>query len=94
MFHSPRCITVASLVSFVPATSLETYKVNDADVSMLCQQNVNTTYFKALNPRLFNLDSDLRLQNFQRVSFARALGNFGRSLKKSYSRRLFMNYNK
>ena len=24
MFHSPRCIIVASLVSFVPATSLET----------------------------------------------------------------------
>ena len=64
MFNSPRCITVASVVSVVPATSLETYKVNAADASMVCQQNVNTMYFKTLNPRLFNLDSDLRLQIF------------------------------
>ena len=61
MFHSPRCITVASLVSFVPTTSLETYKVNAADASMQCQKNVKTMYFKTLNPRLFKLDSDLRL---------------------------------
>ena len=59
-FHSPRCITVTSLVSFVPATSLEAQKANAADASMLCQQNVKTMYFKTLNPRLFNLGSDLR----------------------------------
>ena len=59
-FHSPRCITVTSLVSFVPATSLEAQKANADDASMLCQQNVKTMYFKTLNPRLFNLGSDLR----------------------------------
>ena len=32
---------------------------------MLCQQNVETMYFKTLNPRLFNQDSDLRLRNMQ-----------------------------
>ena len=51
---------MTSLVSFVPATSLEAQKANTADASMLCQQNVKTMYFKTLNPRLFNLDSDLR----------------------------------
>ena len=61
MFHSPRCTIVASLVNYVPATSLETLKANAANVSMLCQQNVKTMYFKTLNPRLFNLDSNLRL---------------------------------
>ena len=87
MFHSPRCITVASQVNFVPATSLETQKANAANASMLCQQNVKTIYFKTLNPRLFNQDSDLKLgfslwqyvnaANFQRVCLARARGNFG-----------------
>ena len=46
---------VASLVNYVPATSLETQEANVADASMLCQQNVKTMYFKTLNPRLFNL---------------------------------------
>ena len=55
MFHSPRCIIVASLVNYVPATSLETQKANASNASMLCQQNVKTMYFKTLNPRLFNL---------------------------------------
>ena len=87
MFHSPRCITVASQVNLVPETSLETQKANAANASMLCQQNVKTIYFKTLNPRLFNQDSDLRLgfslwqyanaANFQRVCLARARGNFG-----------------
>ena len=52
---------MTSLVSFVPATSLEAQKANAADASVLCQQNVETMYFKTLNPRLLNLDSDLRL---------------------------------
>ena len=51
---------MTSLVRFVPATSLEAQKANAADASKLCQQNVKTIYFKTLNPRLFNLDSDLR----------------------------------
>ena len=51
---------MTSLVSFVPATTLEAQKANAADASMLCQQNFKTMYFKTLNPRLFNLDSDLR----------------------------------
>ena len=55
MFHSPRCIIVASLVNFVPVMSLETLKANAADASMLCQQNVKTIHFKTLNPRHFNL---------------------------------------
>ena len=86
MFHSPRCITVTSLVSFVPATSLEAQKANATEASMLCQQKVKKMYFKTLNPRLFNLDSDLRFSfslrgnmhanaaNFQRVCLARAVG--------------------
>ena len=51
MMHDPRFIArggiiVASLVNYVPATSLETYKkANAADASMLCQQNVKTMYF-------------------------------------------------
>ena len=57
MMHDPcpRCITVASQVNFVPATSLETQKANAANASMLCQKNVKTMYFKTLSPRLFNL---------------------------------------
>ena len=57
MFHSPRCINiiVASLVNYVPATSLETKKANAANPSILCQKNVKTMYFKTLNPKLFNL---------------------------------------
>ena len=55
MFHSSRCIIVASLVNYVPATSLETSKANAADASMLCEQNIKTMYFKTLNPRLFDL---------------------------------------
>ena len=102
MFHSPRCITVASLVSFVPATSLEAQKANAADASMLCQQNVKTMYFKTLNPRLFNLDSDLRFSfslrgnmhanaaNFQRVCLARARGNFGWSYCKNIKFKAFV----
>ena len=54
MIHSPRRIIVASLVNYVPATSVETSKANTADLSMLCQQNIKTMYFKTLNPRLFN----------------------------------------
>ena len=51
MMHDPRFIArggiiVASLVNYVPATSLETYKkANAADASRLCQQNVKTMYF-------------------------------------------------
>ena len=55
MFHSPWCVIVASLVNYVPTTSLETYIAKAADPSMLCQQNVKTMYFKTLNPRPFNL---------------------------------------
>ena len=55
VFHSLRCIIVASLVNYVPATSLETQKANASNASMLCQQNVKTMYFKTLNPSLFNL---------------------------------------
>ena len=55
MFHSLRCIIVASLVNYVPATSLETKKAKAADAFMLCQQNVKTMYFKTLNHRPFNL---------------------------------------
>ena len=65
MFHSPRCIIVASLVNYVPATSLETQKANASNASMLCQQNVKTMYFKTLNPGLLIQDSDLRLGNMQ-----------------------------
>ena len=36
MFHSRRCIIVASLLNYVPATSLETWKANAANASMLC----------------------------------------------------------
>ena len=46
MFHSSRCIIVASLVNYVPATSLETSKSNAADVSMLCEQNVKRNVFQ------------------------------------------------
>ena len=53
MFHSLRCIMGASLVNYVPPTSLETKTANATDASMLCQQNVKTMYFQALNPRLF-----------------------------------------
>ena len=55
MFHSLRCIIVTILVNYVPAASLEIYKANAADASMLRQQNVKTMYFKTLNPRLFDL---------------------------------------
>ena len=55
VFHSLRCIIVASLVNYVPATSLETQKANASNASMLWQQNVKTMYFKTLNPSLFNL---------------------------------------
>ena len=55
VFHSLRCIIVASLVNYVLATSLETQKANASNASMLCQQNVKTMYFKTLNPSLFNL---------------------------------------
>ena len=64
MFHSSRCIIVASLVNYVPATSLETSKANAADASMLCEQNIKTMYFKTLNPRLFDLGQWLRLGFF------------------------------
>ena len=43
----------ASLVNYVPPTSLETTTANATDASMLCQQNVKTMYFQTLNPRLF-----------------------------------------
>ena len=43
----------ASLVNYVPPTSLETKTANATDASMLCQQNVKTMYFQTLNPRLF-----------------------------------------
>ena len=63
MFHGPWFITVACLVSYVPATSLETYTVESKCYWRLfvCQQNVKTMYFKTLIPRLLNLDIDLRL---------------------------------
>ena len=79
MFHSTRCIIVASLVNYVPATILETLKANAADASLLCQQNVKKMYFKTLNPRLFNLRQWFEVANFQRVCLARARGDFGRS---------------
>ena len=53
LFHSPRCIMGASLVNYVPPTSLETKTANATDASMLCQQNVKTMYFQTLKPRLF-----------------------------------------
>ena len=43
----------ASLVNYVPPTSLETKAANATDASMLCQQNVKIMYFQTLNPRLF-----------------------------------------
>ena len=45
------------------ATSLETWKANTADASMLCQQNVKTMYFKTLNPRLFNLRQGFKVRS-------------------------------
>ena len=67
MFYSPRCTVVASLVSYVPATSLETQKANAANASMLCQQNVKKMYFKTLNPRLFNLRQWFEVRSFSVV---------------------------
>ena len=51
MMHDPCFIArgafaVASLVNYVPATSLETSKANAADASMLCEQNVKTNVFQ------------------------------------------------
>ena len=42
--HSPRRIIVASLVNYVPATSLETSKANAGDAFMLCEQNVRQRF--------------------------------------------------
>ena len=67
MFHSPQCIIVASLVNYVPAMSLDTWKANATDASILCQQNVKTMYFKTLNPRLFNLRQWLEVRFFSVV---------------------------
>ena len=86
MFHSLRCIMGASLVNYVPSTSLETKTANATDASMLCQQNVKTMYFQALNPRLFksviwfwfcSVVIYANEANFQQVCLARARGNFG-----------------
>ena len=99
--HSPRCIIVASLVNYVRATSLETWKANAADASMLCQQNVKTMYFKTLNPRLFNLRQWFEVRFFSVVickccKFSTSLlgsckWEFWMGLKKLNPRRLLNN---
>ena len=104
MFHSPRCIIVASPINLCARNEPRNLESKRANASMLCQQNVKTMYFKTLNPRLFNLRQWFVVRffpvviiyantaNFQRVCLARARGNFGWSLKKSNSRRLLNNY--